>query len=160
MRFSRVPLLWIVPLLGATVVLAACDEEAPSPARVETAEMIALSDGVAVPRPAGFKQISMPGSVSLVEVADRRQTMDILVTLTETSQDKRPGAKGRDDGPTPARFTINTLGAVGSGGATWELVAWRAAGEKWILLQATQQSEHGQPNFHAAWSVFDGIQTK
>jgi len=59
-----------------------------------------------------------------------------------------------------ATYTLAPLkhdGTVGSGGEEYVLTAVRPLDDKWLQMEAYQQSEFSAPGFAAAWAAFESV---
>jgi hypothetical protein len=125
----------------------------PETSKVRFSETMSHENGLITQRPEGFEAVSQPAGYDLTESGALRNPMQITLSLLS------PGAAAHDIprawfGVFGLHYRI-TIAEGGSGGSLYNLEASKAFGICRILLQATQQSKDGTPDFLVAWALLE-----
>lgn len=127
---------WTVVVRGAGDIVFSEKLDHPGGLRAE------LPDGYrAEQRPQGYR-FSSPENTRLVR----------WIEITETVTPPHIVPSGETVVERSSHHILETMGG-GSGGTEYQLIAWKAAGDRFITVTAIEQTEWGTPDFAAAWAV-------
>lgn len=74
------------------------------------------------------------------------------IEITETVTPPHVVPSGETVVERSSHHILEAIGG-GSGGTEYQLIAWKAAGDRFITVNAIEQTEWGTPDFAIAWAV-------
>ena len=144
--------LRILLICAALPLALSCEEQAD--VEVTLREELRHANGLAVLRPDGFRAIEEAAGFAFVEEGMIRAPHYLRILRLEQAPPQAPqGSRKLESGASASCAVARRSG--GSAGNEYELTAWRAAGDSWILVSEIAQSEMGEPNFATAWALID-----
>ncbi|MEM6661338.1 MAG: Tsi3 family protein [Pseudomonadota bacterium] len=133
--------------------LTGCEEEEAGMS-LSFVRDIQMEGGVTVPLPEGYEAVEVPGAVRLTEAGGARSQTSITVDWADAAP---VGGDATALADTGFQHTVTRLEAIGSGGQEWKLLAWKQSGSRWLIVDAQEQAEDGEPDFAVPIAVLKAL---
>jgi hypothetical protein len=146
--------VWLRILLICAVLPLALSCEEQGDVEVTLQEELRHANGLAVRRPDGFRAIEEAAGFAFEEEGMIRSPRFLRVLRLEQAPSQEPTGSRKLESGVSASYAVEKRSG-GSAGDEYELTAWRAAGDSWIAVSETAQSELGEPDFAVAWVLVD-----
>ncbi|MGH1343537.1 MAG: Tsi3 family protein [Nannocystales bacterium] len=105
--------------------------------------------------PDGFRADHVENRMTFTESGALRSPMVIELWLAAGPPTPATSLEQRSLTGGPVRY-VEEVREGGSGGSEHVLLAWRAVGERTLVMEASAQRESGKPNFAVAWQALEG----
>lgn len=140
--------------LACTLLLAAtaCDDDIPDDLLLPEARR--HDTGLVAYQPVGFDLSVRPDGFAFQEEGMIRAPRFLEVRFSEAPPAIDADGRRRLPGGGTASYAI-IRHEGGMGGPEYELIAWRSAGDRWIVASERAQSEWGEPDYVIVWAVID-----
>ena len=141
-------------LLACMLLLAAsaCDDDIPDDLLLPEARRHAA--GLVAYQPTGFDVLERPDGFRFQEDGMIRAPRILDIWMSDTPPEVDADGRRRLPGGSAAAYAI-LRHEGGMGGPEYELIAWRPAGNRWIVASERVQSEWGEPDYVIVWAVLD-----
>ena len=145
---------------GAVVgLLTACDDSAVVPADVQFSDTVRHASGFRLELPDGYEAVDLEAGLLIWDEFAGRITPSMTFSKRSAPPDL-PGAERLSlDGVGDVYRVLEVSDNPGSGGARHEMIAWRALGDDWIVLEAVSLVEWPEAgsDYGIAWAVFASV---